>query len=99
MARAEQGRAMPSVMLHASKILKEYGEAQSELIGKAVVLTDGKAGTVENIWPDELHGLRVSIEGHDGRWPVSPSSLRSPRPRIGCVLPRSRAPYRVFQSR
>jgi PRC-barrel domain len=61
---------MPSVE-RASKILKEYGEARSELIGKAVVLTDGKAGTVENVWLDELHGLRISIKGHDGRWPVS----------------------------
>jgi hypothetical protein len=41
------------------------------LIGKAVVLTDGKAGTVENVWLDELHGLRISIKGHEGRWPVS----------------------------
>ena len=65
------GRAMPSVKRRASKILKEYGEAQSELIGEAVVLTDGKAGTVENIWLDELHGLRISIKGHDGRWPIS----------------------------
>jgi hypothetical protein len=55
----------------ASKILNEYGAAQSELIGKAVVLTDGKAGTVENVWLDELHGLRISIESHDGKWPVS----------------------------
>jgi hypothetical protein len=62
---------MPSTKRRASKILKEYGEAQSELIGKAVVLTDGKAGTVESIWLDELHGLRISIKGHDGRWPVS----------------------------
>jgi PRC-barrel domain protein len=62
---------MPSVRRRASKILIEYGEAQSELIGKAVVLTDGKAGTVENIWLDELHGLRITIKGHDGRWPVS----------------------------
>jgi hypothetical protein len=62
---------MPSVKLRALKILKEYGEAQSELIGKAVVLTDGKAGTVENVWLDELHGLRISIKDHDGRWPVS----------------------------
>ena len=62
---------MPSVMRRASKILKEYGAVQSELIGKAVVLTDGKAGTVENVWLDELHGLRISIERHDGRWPVS----------------------------
>jgi len=62
---------MPSVNVRASKILSEYSEAQSELIGKAVVLTDGKAGTVENVWLDELHGLRISIKGHDGRWPVS----------------------------
>jgi len=59
------------VKVRASKILSEYGEAQSELIGKAVVLTDGIAGTVENVWLDELHGLRISITGHDGRWPVS----------------------------
>jgi hypothetical protein len=49
---------MPSVMRRASKILNEYGAAQSELIGKAVLLlTDGKAGTVANVWPDELHGF------------------------------------------
>ena len=59
----------------ASKILDEYGAAQSELIGKAVVLTDGKAGTIENVWLDELHGLRISIAGHEGRWPVSTIKL------------------------
>jgi hypothetical protein len=62
---------MPSVKRHASKILNESGEAQAELIGKAVVLADGKAGTVEHVWLDELHGLRISIKGHEGRWPVS----------------------------
>jgi len=72
---AEHGRAMPSVKRRASKILNEYGAAQSELIGKAVVLTDGKAGTVENVWLDELHGLRISIAGHEGRWPVSTIKL------------------------
>ena len=59
------------VKLRASTILSEYGKAQSELIGKTVVLTDGKAGTVENVWLDESHGLRISINGHDGRSPVS----------------------------
>jgi len=34
-------------------------------------LTDGKAGTVERVSPDELHGLRISIRGHDGKWPIS----------------------------
>ena len=66
---------MPSVKRRASNILNEYGAAQSELIGKAVVLTDGKAGTVENVWLDELHGLRISIKGHEGRWPVSTIKL------------------------
>jgi PRC-barrel domain len=45
--------------------------AQTELVGKAVILTDGKAGTVKSVWLDEMHGLRVSIRGHDGKWPVS----------------------------
>ncbi|MCU1340478.1 MAG: hypothetical protein JWO19_6059 [Bryobacterales bacterium] len=62
---------MPTVKLRASTILGAFEQAQSELIGKAVVLTDGKAGTVEKLWLDELHGLRISVKGHDGRWPVS----------------------------
>jgi hypothetical protein len=63
--------SMPSVKLRASVILGAFEEAQSELVGKAVVLTDGKAGTVESVWLDELHGLRISIGGHDGKWPIS----------------------------
>jgi len=62
---------MPTAKLRASTILRAFDEARSELVGKAVVLTDGKAGTVENIWLDELHGLRISIRGHDGKWPIS----------------------------
>ena len=68
---AKCGEAMPSVKLRASTIMNAFGEAQSELIGRAVVLTDGKAGTVEDVWLDDLHGLRISIKGHDGKWPVS----------------------------
>jgi hypothetical protein len=60
-----------SVKLRASTILGAFEEAQSELVGRAVVLTDGKAGTVDNVWLDELHGLRISITGHDGKWPIS----------------------------
>jgi hypothetical protein len=55
----------------ASTILGAFEKARSQLIGRSVILTDGKAGTVENVWLDELHGLRVSIKGHDGKWPVS----------------------------
>jgi hypothetical protein len=39
------------------------------------VLTDGKAGTVEQVVLDEVHGLRVSIAGHPGKWPVSTIKL------------------------
>jgi hypothetical protein len=62
---------MPTVKVRASTILTAFEDAQSELVGKAVVLTDGKAGTVENVWLDEFHGLRLSIRGHDGKWPIS----------------------------
>ena len=62
---------IPTVTLGASTILSAFEQAQTELVGKAVILTDGKAGTVENVWLDELHGLRISIRGHDGKWPIS----------------------------
>jgi hypothetical protein len=62
---------MPTVKNGALAILTAFEEVQSGLVGKAVVLTDGKAGTVENIWLDEAHGLRISVNGHDGKWPVS----------------------------
>jgi PRC-barrel domain len=62
---------MPTVKVRASTILSAFEDAQSELVGKAVVLTDGKAGTVENVWLDEFHGLRISVRGHDGKWPIS----------------------------
>jgi len=61
----------PSVKDRASAILGEFEQAQVELVGRAVILTDGKAGTVETVWLDELHGLRISIRGHGGKWPVS----------------------------
>jgi len=62
---------MVAVKTRAFCILREFEHAQAELIGKAVALSDGKAGTVEQVYLDELHGLRISISGHDGRWPVS----------------------------
>jgi len=71
LARQLRGHTMTTVKLSASTILTALGDVQSELVGKAVVLTDGKAGTVENIWLDELHGLRIAITGHDGKWPIS----------------------------
>jgi hypothetical protein len=62
---------MPIVKVRASAILGEFERARAELVGNAVVLTDGKAGTVEHLWLDEMHGLRISIRGHDGKWPIS----------------------------
>jgi hypothetical protein len=62
---------MPVVNFRASTILNAFERAHNDLVGKAVVLTDGKAGTVENVWLDELHGLRLSIRGHAGKWPIS----------------------------
>ena len=62
---------MPTAKTRAATILGEFEQAQSELLGKAVILTDGKAGTVESISLDEMHGLRISIRGHDGKWPIS----------------------------
>jgi hypothetical protein len=26
---------------------------------------------VENVWLDELHGVRISVAGYEGKWPVS----------------------------
>jgi len=69
---------MTDLVKHASTILACYERAGAELIGKAVVLSDGKAGTVEKIWLDELHGLRISIGGHFGKWPVSSLKLIGP---------------------
>ncbi len=66
---------MPAAKARASTIIAEFGQAQAELVGKAVVLTDGKAGTVERVWLDEFHGLRISIRGHEGRWPISTVKL------------------------
>ena len=57
--------------VRATTILGEFEQAHAELVGKAVVLTDGKAGTVESVWLDEMHGLRISIRGHYGKWPIS----------------------------
>jgi hypothetical protein len=60
-----------AVKRHAVAILHAFGKADEQLVGKAVVLTDGTAGTVEAMWLDDVHGLRISIKGHPGKWPVS----------------------------
>jgi hypothetical protein len=69
--RLTRETTLSTVKLRASTILGAFEQAQTELVGKAVVLTDGKAGTVQGLWLDEFHGLRISIKGHDGKWPIS----------------------------
>jgi hypothetical protein len=51
---------VPSVKARACAILAEFNTALAELVGRAVILTDGKAGTVDEVWLDEFHGLRIS---------------------------------------
>jgi hypothetical protein len=62
---------MSNAKVRASTILGELAQAEVELVGKPVILTDGKAGTVDSISLDDTHGLRVTLSGHDGKWPVS----------------------------
>ena len=69
---------MTIAKVRASAILDEFDQAHNELVGKAVILTDRKAGTVESVWLDEIHGLRLSIGGHHGKWPVSTIKFAQP---------------------
>jgi hypothetical protein len=69
---------MPAGKERACTILGEFEQAETELVGKAVILTDGKAGTVESISLDEMHGLRIAIRGHEGKWPVSTIKFAKP---------------------
>ena len=55
----------------AMNILRELYAAEEELVGRAVVLTDGKAGTIDHVFLDDVHGLRISLREHEGRWPIS----------------------------
>jgi hypothetical protein len=55
----------------AMSILAQLHQAEEELVGRAVILTDGKAGSIEHLFLDDIHGLRISIVGHDGQWPIS----------------------------
>jgi hypothetical protein len=82
---------MPIVKARACTILGEFEQAQTELIGKAVILSDGKAGTVESVSLDELHGLRIAINGHDGEWPVSTIKFAQPAEDNECAALRRRS--------
>jgi hypothetical protein len=68
--RSSRGSPILTVKLRVSTILDAFEQAQTELVGKAVILTDGKPGTVQNVWLDEVHGLRISIGVRDGKRPT-----------------------------
>jgi len=55
----------------AINILRELHAAEQDLLGKTVVMSDGKAGMIDHVDLDDAHGLRISISGHDGQWPIS----------------------------
>ncbi len=55
----------------AISIIRELHAAENELIGRTVAMCDGKAGTIDHVYLDDVHGLRISINGHDGEWPIS----------------------------
>jgi hypothetical protein len=64
------GNSMPTKR-QAATILAALDQAQAELVGKAVILTDGKVGTVDKIWLDERADtmllnatLNMSVEGY-----------------------------------
>jgi hypothetical protein len=71
----DQHSAMATAQARACTILVEFERARTELVGEAVILTNGKAGTVDRLWLDEFHGLRISISGQEGNWPVSTIKL------------------------
>ena len=77
---------MAPVKDRAIAILREYHRAEAELVGRAVVLTDGKAGTVEGVTLDEVHGLRLCVAGHPGQWPVSTIKLLEKEGRLARKL-------------
>jgi hypothetical protein len=55
----------------AANVLDELHAAEKELVGRVVILTDGKTGTIDGVFLDDVHGLRISIRGFEGRWPIS----------------------------
>ena len=67
----DQQSTMATVQARACTILVEFERARTELVGEAVILTNGKVGIVDRLWLDEFHGLRISIRSQEGDWPVS----------------------------
>jgi hypothetical protein len=58
---------VPSVKARACAILAEFNKAQTALVGKAVILTDGKAGTPDlderRFRPSRTEAFKAAIIG------------------------------------
>jgi hypothetical protein len=67
----DQQATMTTAQARARTILVAFERARTELVGEAVILTNGTAGIVDRLWLDEFHGLRISIRSQEGDWPVS----------------------------
>jgi hypothetical protein len=67
---SDAGSTMPTVKVRASTILREFEQAQTELVGKAVILTDGKAGTVEEVayLHHQIHAAGLKSDLDCGEW-------------------------------
>jgi hypothetical protein len=62
---------MPVVNFRASTILNAFERAHKILVGKAVVLTDGKAGTVRTFGWTNCMACDSPYRRHAGKWPIS----------------------------
>ena len=49
------------------QLLGAFEQAQTELVGKAVIDHRRKSGHGGDVCLDELHGLRISIGAHEGK--------------------------------
>jgi hypothetical protein len=62
---------MPSAKARASTILGEFEQAPERTRRQARDPHRRQGRTVESISLDQLHGLRLSIRGNDGKWPIA----------------------------
>jgi hypothetical protein len=51
---------LPSALAVRPRSWASSSKPRPSFVGKAVILTDGKAGTVDSVWLDDLRGLRIS---------------------------------------
>ena len=74
---------MATAQARACTILVEFERVRAELVGEAVILTNGKDGIVDRLWLDEFHDLRISVRGQEGNWPISTIKICGTVRRLG----------------